>query len=169
MFELGNMERADWQLLRDGAVTLFWNKDIFHKAMNSLRDLDYRILELPYETMPKFCESVSNSLKWKQQFGYTPWTGNLDALNDGIRGEPSASSDDTAICLSGFHNMVRDDSEWATALLDILEYQSRNYLLFGQRLIILVQTDNPNYQCKKIGGRQVQWNHEEWFDKSRGI
>jgi len=169
VFQAEDTERADWQLLKDGAVTLFWNSEIYGQSITALKELNYNILEFDYDNLTKFCEDVSLALKWKEQFGYMPWTGNLNALNDGLYAEPLNSSKDTAFCIRNFHSSVQQDAEWSKNILDILESHSRNYLLYGCRLIILIQTDDAKYFCENIGGRRTQWNISEWMNNSRGL
>ena len=119
--------------------------------------------------MTKFYRDVSEALKWNEQFGYAPWTGNLDAFNDGLRGEPMGSSKDTAVCIRNFHNCVKEKPEWSKTILDILARHSRDYLLYGCRLIVLIQTDDANYFCENIGGGGTQWNKSEWMNSLRGL
>ena len=43
----------------------------------------------------------------------------------------------------------------AWSVLDILEINSRRLLLFGRRLIVLVQSDDPEISFERVGGRPV--------------
>ena len=57
----------------------------------------------------------------------------------------------------------------AWAVLDIVEINSRRMLLFGRRLIILVQSDDPEISFEPIGASSVMWNRKEWLNESRGL
>lgn len=57
----------------------------------------------------------------------------------------------------------------AWSVLDIMESNSRDLLLFGKRLIILVQSDDPGISFEPVGGRGVGWNRKEWLNRSRGL
>ena len=112
---------------------------------------------------------MSDVLKWKEQFGYYPWTGNLDALNDGLRGQPFDSADNATIAIENFDALIKSEKHLSLVLLDLLERHSRNYLLFGKRLIGLIQTNNPKIHFESIGGTSAQWNRDESLDSSRGL
>jgi hypothetical protein len=102
-----------------------------------------------------FIDEMSTALKWREQFGYEPWSGGLDAFNDALRGEPFDTNDDSAICIENFHMLVADNETFARGLLDIIEHQSRHYLLFGKRLIALIHTQDKSFRCEALGGRTV--------------
>lgn len=154
MFTPETLNRADWPLLRNGAVNLFARREDYSAAVTALDGLGYRMLI--FARGPEhFIDEMSAALKWHEQFGYKPWTGNLDAFNDALRGEPFDSADDGAICIENFQALVGDDETFARGLLDIIEYQSRQYLLFGKRLIALIHTQNKGFRCEGLGGRTV--------------
>ncbi len=169
VFKDDDLERADWELLRHGAVTLFWKPDVYQKQISSLKELGYNVLDLNYENIGKFHTDVSSALKWKEQFGYAPWTGSLDALNDGLRGEPIDSSKDTAFCIRNFHKCVKDEPKWSKIFLDVLASNSRDYLLYGCRLVVLIQTDDAQFYSDSLGGQKAKWNKFEWLNSARGL
>lgn len=111
----------------------------------------------------------SEILQWEEQFGYGPWTGNLDAFEDGMRDFPTDENAKAALILLGFDHHVKRDERAAIALLDILEVQSRNCLLRGTRLLALIQTEDPNFFTPELGGRPAIWNPDEWSNASRGL
>lgn len=49
--------------------------------------------------------------------------------------------------------LVAYDKAFACDLLDIIQYNSRDYLLFGKRLIALIHTHNKSFRCTVLGGR----------------
>jgi len=42
-------------------------------------------------------------------------------------------------------------------------------LLLGQRLLALVQSDDPRIRFERIGAVPVNWNPREWLDSDRGL
>jgi hypothetical protein len=54
-------------------------------------------------------------------------------------------------------------------LLDTFAINSRQKLLFGERLIILAQVDNPNIEIEPVGAFSVLWNAQEWLNSKRQI
>lgn len=165
-----HFERADWPLLQNGAVNLFWRPEILIEARQALAELDYEIIEVSCATeLPGFETLMSHALRWREQFGYAPWTGNLDAFNDAMRNFPFGPSGRSVLVLTGFHRLVAADDKRAHALLDIIESAARDHLLECKLLIALVQTDDPRYACDDIGCRSAHWNGREWLDVNRGL
>ena len=52
----------------------------------------------------------------------------------------------------------------AWSVLDIMEIMARRQLLFGRRLITLVQSDDPEISFELVGGRPVMWNIREFLN-----
>jgi hypothetical protein len=101
---------SDYSLLQNGAVNLFWRKEPFEKSLNELRKLGYTLISIRFESIESFLVQLSEGLRWHDQFGYAPWTGNLDALNDSLRDPPSFSpSGCLAICIEDFDKLVSAD------------------------------------------------------------
>jgi hypothetical protein len=169
MFNLENRDRADWSLLQNGPVNLFWRMAGFEAAITSLAQLNYHIIRLRFTDPTQFQLDVSTALKWREQFSYEPWTGDLNALEDGFSGEPFNTANDSAVCIGNFDVLHASDRQLSFHLLDIIERQSRNYLLFSKRLIGLIQTNDVNYRCAGIGSTGAHWNQAEWLDSSRGL
>lgn len=164
---LDDQRRADWSLLQTGAVSLFWKKTVLDLVERDLERLGYEVLTVRCDDAGEFHRQVSDALKWVEQFGYSPWTGNLDALNDGLRHFPFGPSKCAALRIEGFDQLWAADQPTAFAFLDMFEDASRTHLLHGCRLIGLVQTDDPEFRCDPLGGRQPQWNPAEWLDSRR--
>lgn len=164
-----DFERADWPLLQNAAVSLFWRPAILAEALDNLSKLGYEIGEVSCRSGRSiFYEQFSQVLHWKEQFGYYPWRGSLDALNDGFRDYPFGSSGRSALVLHGFHLLANEDSKFAHTVLDIIECSARDHLLTGKILICLVQTDDNYYHPPRIGCRLANWNRREWLWSDRG-
>ncbi|HEY0251600.1 MAG TPA: hypothetical protein VGC41_08735, partial [Kofleriaceae bacterium] len=58
---------------------------------------------------------------------------------------------------------VRALTGLATGILDVIAIQARPHLLFGRRLLALVQTDVPDLALPPIGRTSVSWNPREWL------
>ena len=58
-----------------------------------------------------------------------------------------------------FEHLLQDiDEEAALNFLDILEYHSRENLLFGDRLITILQTNNTAIEIQGFGAGFVKWD-----------
>lgn len=165
----GDFDRADWELLRHGAITLFWRDGRFEASKAELQDLGYRLIEITCVTPEQFRRAISEALDWEARFGFGPWDGNLNALNDGFASFPFGEDADVAICLRDFHIIAGQEPEFAHGVLDIVEDWSRNHLLTGRRLLALVQTNDVNFRCEGLGGRAASWNAAEWLNVAREI
>jgi hypothetical protein len=164
-----DFQRAYWPLLQNGAVNLFWRPAILAEALDNLSKLGYEIGEVSCRSgRSSLYKQFSRILHWKEQFGYYPWSGDLNALSDGLSDYPFGSAGRSALVLDGFHLLANEDSEYAHAVLDIIESRARDHLLTGKILICLVQTDDNHYECPHIGCRHANWNRREWFWSERG-
>ena len=50
------------------------------------------------------------------------------------------------------------ENKFAHTLLDILTNNSREHIVFGRKLLTLVQVDNPEYRIDPIGSTDVLWS-----------
>ena len=164
---IGFEARADWPFLRHGAVTLFRQKPLFQSAKASLAPLAYRMLEVKCSTRSQFAKDLGDALKWQELFGYTPWTGNLNALNDGLASVEFPASSSIALCFEDYHRLVEEDAAFAHAVLDLIEHQSRNHLVCQRRMVALIQTDAADYVADNLGARGAGWNDAEWLIANR--
>ena len=156
-------------LLQDGAVHLFWRAEVLDQWCSELTELGYATHTADCTNQARMRDAVSEILQWQEQFGYGPWTGNLDAFNDGMRGFPFGPSGKAALILKRFDLFVRADPRSAEVVLDILECQARDHLLAGNRLLVLVQTDDPAFSPPPLGARKPSWNPQEWSNAARGL
>jgi hypothetical protein len=139
-------------------------------AKDDLIKLGYEILEIDFKlSTPSFYEQVSHALKWEEQFGYSIWSGNLNAFEDGLRHFPCPHSDRAVLVFQNFHIEVARDQDYAHTVLDIIEHSARNVLLQGKLLLCLVQTDDNTYSAPVVGGRAANWNRREWSHVDRGF
>ncbi len=164
-----DFERADWPLIKDGAVSLFWSPTVLAETQRELALIGYEIAVVTCrEGQGTFREQFSEVLKWGEQFGYASWGGNLNALEDAFCSYPFGSSGRSALVLDGFHALVAEDKTTAEVVLDMIERWSRNHLIQGKILLGLVQTDDNRYE-PVIGSRRPNWNLREWLGLRRGL
>lgn len=165
-----DLNRADWPLLQNGAVNLFWKPDILADAQQALAALDYALPTISCaEGWDSFEEQFSSLLNWEEQFGYPRWNGNLNAFDDGLTDFPFGPSKRCALTLSAFHVLAAEDARASWNILDCLETHARRHLLFGKVLIILVQTDDNRFECTRIRASGANWNRREWLHANRGL
>jgi hypothetical protein len=93
---------------------------------------------------------------------------NLDALNDCMRDiEPAEESTGFVLVFTGYDRFADSCPYDAQVVLDIFASHARHAALFGQRMICLVQSDDPDIEFKPVGAEPVMWNNTEWLVAKR--
>jgi RNAse (barnase) inhibitor barstar len=158
--------RLDWQILLNGAISLYINQSTLEDASAWFREHQYHIYRFDcrtWKTEETFYEDVRETFTLPEYCG-----GNLDSLNDCL-GEIAIPYDSGAACIFfRFDTFARRYPQLAQGLLEIVEVNSRRFLLFGSRLIALVQSNDPKITFKPVGACPVLLNPVEFRNKIRG-
>jgi RNAse (barnase) inhibitor barstar len=166
-------ERLDWQILRDGGISLYWRAEYLAEDAQWLSNHDYNLYDFDCATWVSREDMFSD---FGRALHFPEWWGrNFDALDDCITELELPESPGAAIVLRhfdvyAFHAEARtlpSGETEAVVLLDMLASASRFHLLNGRRLVVLVQSDDPELTLKKLGGKIPQWNHREWLNENR--
>ncbi len=156
-----------WQLLRYGPVTLFHNLQVLEETVRYLRQHDYVVHEFDcrsYQDEQAILTDVALRLGVLQDYDLNPnFAGFADYLGDV---EVPAESG-LVIVFQHFDSFHGKFAECAHSILDIIAHNYHQNLLFGLRFITLVQTDDPLFQIKPVGGFMAWWNDREGLIKSR--
>jgi hypothetical protein len=169
MGEAAVENRGDWPFVQNGAVTLFLREEVLAGARDAMVKCGYSVRDIDCGTDESLVRDLAHALNWSENFGYMPSRLNLDALNDALGYEPLASSPKLLLVFNRFADFLKRSEDSAKGLLDVVEYQARNHLLLGQRLVAFVHTNDPRLQIEGLGGRVTHWNAAEWSAKSRGV
>jgi hypothetical protein len=111
---------------------------------------------------------IARALDFPDYYGH-----NLDALNDCLRdvvaGDYGIPADATGFVLAFTHYDCFDRAcpREAQIVLDILADHGRRAAVFGQRVLCLVHTDDPEITFDPVGATQVEWNRAEWLQARR--
>lgn len=108
--------------------------------------------------------ALSSALGFPDYYGR-----NLDALNDCMRYIEVPSEAGRVLVFERFDVPAATINDFAYVLLDIVASTARDKLLFGQRLITLVQSNDPALGFPPVGATPVGWNPREWLDSARGL
>jgi RNAse (barnase) inhibitor barstar len=161
-------QRLDYQLLQNGAVSLYFDRNVLSEDNTWLENHGYIIYVLDaasWQSEDDFHRDVSNVLLFPAYYG-----NNLNAFNDCLSDvEIPESAGGCAIQFLGFDKLAAALPVFAHAILDIIETNSRRFLLTGQRLIALVQSDDPRISFEHLGCSTATWNRKEWLNKNRGL
>jgi len=156
-------QRLDWQILQNGWISLYYQTSVLDNDLNWFKTENYKIADFD---CTKWTDENILHIDIKKKLGFPDYYGeNFNALNDCLSGlevkEPGL-----VIVFRNFQNL---DIGIAHDLLDIFALNSRQHMLFGEKLLTLVQVDNPNYQIDPVASSPVLWNGAEWLDSKRGL
>src|SRR5687767_14438090 len=105
-----------------------------------------------------FHTDVSKALGFPDFYGR-----NLDAFSDSLSDIVIPDEGGTALILYRYDLFAERLPDVAWHVLDIIEINSRRFLLFGKPLIALIQSDDPSISIAPVGARSVMWNPCEWL------
>ncbi|QAY69487.1 barstar family protein [Xylanimonas protaetiae] len=164
--------QLDFVLLSSGPASLFWDPSVLDSACATLTSLGYHLVQLDagaWDDKVAMLDGVAEALSFPGYFGR-----NLDALNDCLFDVASGDNwvpEEAAglvLVLTGFDSFATKDADAAHALVDIYAAQSRYAMLFGRRMLCLLQSDDPRLELPLVGSTGVSWNPSEWLSSKRG-
>jgi Barstar (barnase inhibitor) len=162
----GGRLQFDYSLLQNGAVTLFWRSSVMDRAIEILKQLDYRLIDIDatgLRSVQALRDAFANEIPELPR----RYFGNYDAFMEALFDMDFAPGG-VAIALRNydafFHRVPGD----ARTLLDIIESASRLCLLYGRRTVCLVQVQDQTIDFGLLGGRHPRWNDAELMHSARG-
>jgi len=160
------MTDLEFELMRDGPVTKYFRAPILEEHLAALVGLGYRVDRFEcarWVDAEVVHDDLARVLAFPDYYGR-----NLDALVDCMR-DLEVSEAGRVIVLSRYDVPVAAIPRVANVVLDIIAGQSWAELLFGRRLIALVQSEDPWLELEPVGAHPARWNHREWMNASRGV
>jgi RNAse (barnase) inhibitor barstar len=158
-------ERLDWQLLQNGAVTLYHRASILTEDIAWMQRAGYKVHTLDaaqWTTPAKFHEDAMRALSFPSYYGK-----NLAAWIDHLAELPVPEQGGLALQFKHYDVFAKAQQPFAQTVLDSIESTSRRLMLTGRRLLALVQTDDPRIRFERVGAMAVTWNPREWNDAER--
>jgi Barstar (barnase inhibitor) len=156
----------DYQLMQNGAVSLFWRRWVMERAIERLKRQGYRVLLVDAaKSAPvgKLLQAIAVQVpEWPEGYVST-----LDGLADALSEMNFPVETGIVIAFVGYSEFERQSPQEARMVLDIIEGQSRFCLLFGLRLLGLVHVDDPDIDLGSLGGRRASWNGAEMWQRNR--
>jgi RNAse (barnase) inhibitor barstar len=155
-------QRLDWNILQNGWINLYWREELLTKDIQWFQQENFKVVEIDcvrWTTKEHIHEDLKQHLDFPDYYGK-----NLDAFNDCLY---SIDIDDTTGFVVALRNFQHVEKSYGYQLLDILACNSRGHILFGKKLITLVQVDDPHYEVNPVGAMPVLWNPAEWLNSSR--
>jgi len=158
-------QRLDWQILQNGPVSLYHSPAVLADDLGWLRSHGYKLDEIACAHLSsegEFHEVAAQALAFPDYYGQ-----NLNSLNDCLSDLDVPPNGGRALVLQRYDAFSRYEPGVAQQILGILAVNSRRFLLTGRRLIVLVQSDDPNVQFTAVGACSVTWNAREWLGSTR--
>ncbi|NUQ28297.1 MAG: barstar family protein [Acidobacteriaceae bacterium] len=168
-------QQLDWTILRDGGVNLYWRQEILADDLKWLKSNGYRVVTFEaaeWESERRMHESLKVQLSFPEYYG-----NNLNALDECMLDDLVVpDSGGLAIVLNHYdrfskpsNHVASDERSTGEVLLSVFAKAVRHHMLFGRRLLILVQSDDPQIEFGRLGGVAAWWNQREWLNKNRGL
>jgi RNAse (barnase) inhibitor barstar len=163
---------VDFRLVHNMFVTMFWRSSLLNEMADWLRSHGYDVAEFDagsWASAGDMFDDLAKRLHFPGYFGR-----NLDALNDCMRDVASheygshADATGLVIVLRAFDTFATVDRRTAQTMLDIFADQAGHAILIGNRIICLVQSNDPQLSFGPVGAMPVMWNDAEWLNSRRG-
>jgi RNAse (barnase) inhibitor barstar len=163
--------QLDFFLMRDSVVTLYWRESLFDGALAELGSLGYKVIALDAalsHDVDALLFAIGTALDFPDYYGRS-----LDAVNDCLGdvatydygSDPDSTG--TVVSFRHYDQIVASSRQRAEAILDIFTDRARDGLLFGHRMMVLVQSDDPDLSFGPLGAQRAGWNQQEQMDISR--
>jgi len=158
-------------LLRNSVVSLFWRHEVLDETLAWLTDHGYQLVRLDaaaWTTQAGFHRDIKAALDFPDYYGH-----NLDAFNDCMRDVSvygygaSRDATGTVLVFTGYDAFAAREPRAAHVILDIITDTARRAMLFGHRMLCLVQSNDADIAFEPVGATPVLWNPAEWSDASR--
>ncbi|MFT3698756.1 MAG: barstar family protein [Kofleriaceae bacterium] len=152
--------QLDWRLLQHGAVSRYVRTDVLAADCDWLAERGYTIDRLDcstWKTAAELQRALATAFALPDHYGE-----DLDAFGDGLS-TLAIADPGRVIVLSRFDVPAHALTGLATGVLDMIAVHARQHLLFGRRLLALVQTDVAELVFPPVGGTRVMWNPREWL------
>lgn len=149
---------------------MYWRLSVLREDEAALQELGYELSRVDATAWD--ADGLHDA--FAANLGFPDYYGrNLDALADCLydvaHGDYGWNRDSTglAVTVEGFGAFTRQNSNLATATAEAMAGAARTGLLFGHRLLWLLEVDDGHFRLGPIGAFQVPWNGREWLDRKR--
>lgn len=153
----------DDQILQRGAICMYHKLKVIEKDIEWFNNNRYQIVNMDASNWSP--ENVFKNIM--KSFGFDGYGENLDAFEDYLDDLRKEKYRGLLLVFRGMGQLADKDKHLCEGILDVIAGTSRRWLVSGQRLICLLQSDNPDLYFEKIGGYNPSWNWQEWFDDKR--
>jgi RNAse (barnase) inhibitor barstar len=151
-------QRLDWHILRDGPLVLYFDRIELEEACGWFLNHAYQAVSfdcMSWKLDDDFHEAISKALAFPDYYGR-----NLNALDECMCFDLHIPQESGLLLV--FHHFDTFNKRFpktAYHLLDIIANASRQYLLYGERLISFLQSDDKNITFEPVEACPVRIAH----------
>ena len=148
----------DIEILKNGPISKYFRNGVLNEDLVWFSDNNYEIIEMNVRNWnsKNAHRNLKIALSFPEYYGE-----NLDAFNDCLGDMYNKRYKGLVLVFRRYDNFVEEDRGFAEGIIDIIANESRIWLLTGQKLFGLIQSDNPHLDFPKIGGISPSWNGTE--------
>lgn len=159
-----NEEHKDVQLLKNGAIHKYFRNKHLDEDVIWLSDHRFEIRDMNCSKWNRknFHKKLKEELDFPDYYGE-----NLDAFDDCLGDMYDKRYRGLVLVFRNYDDFLNHDRKRAEAILDSIARESRLWLLTGQKLLGLVQSNDPHLVLPKLGGISPDWNACEWLNADR--
>jgi RNAse (barnase) inhibitor barstar len=154
----------DIEILKDGPISKYFKNRILDEDIIWFSNNNFEVIEMNSRNWNKknAHQKLKTALNFPDYYGE-----NLNAFSDCLSDMYNKRYKGLILVFRHYDDFVESDRSFAEGVLDIIAGKSRNWLLTGQKLIGLVQSDNPHIEFPELGGISPSWNSAEWLNENR--
>ena len=140
------LERVDFRILSNGGIRLYRDRRLLSADLAWLEREGYEMVHFD-------CSGFQHLMSRMKQEFYPPdyFHGSLDSLNDCLRDIRVKGIGMVVV----FNRMDQLQYDIIHTILDMFVDITRQYLIFGRRLITLIKVDDPDFMVKPVGAISI--------------
>ncbi|MFK7908145.1 MAG: barstar family protein [Chitinophagales bacterium] len=154
----------DIEILKNGPICMYFKNSILDEDYNWFYYNNFELIDINTRNWNRrnAHQNLKIALNFPDYYGE-----NLNAFHDCLEDLYNKRYRGLILVFRNFDNFVEEDKIFAESILDIITRESRIWLLTGQKLIVLIQSNDPHLEFPELGGTSPSWNSSEWFNSDR--
>lgn len=167
VFSTEDCNRLDFEILAEGGVALYYQHEVLGEDVAWFALQKYEVVQFDDGAMDSLdAFHFEARLKFDHAVNYEP---SFDGFREATSNLMVPEAGGIALVFIGVDKLAATDPRAALRLFDVIADLSREFLLFGRRLVALAQSDSPSLDLGPIGGKPLTWNPRERAGWTRGL